>query len=1496
MMQRRAGRSRRQGAWVNVLTVAALAVAGTVMIPAAATPAYADAPATVPQTAVTADPLPTVQIDGVVWSQAVSGNRVFAGGAFDTARPAGAAPGVDTVERKNLLAYDITTGQLDTSFVPKLNGSALVVAVSPDGRTLYVGGNFTFANGNARDRIVAYDLSTGQVVQSFAPSLDAGVKAIYATNTTVYVGGSFTTANGVARSRMAAFNATDGALLGWSPSSDNSVNSFVMTPDGSKLIVAGSFVTFNGVAAKGLQAVDPATGSTLPWAATSVVRNGGSDASIYNLSTDGTSVYGTGYVFNGSQGNLEGVFSADPSSGQIKWIEDCHGDTYGAYAMQGAVYTVGHAHMCDNIDGFPEVTPRAWWRAQAFTTDATNTIHRNTVGSYANWAGYAAPSPLAWYPALEQGAASGQGQAAWSVTGNGDYVVLGGEFPTVNSVKQQGLVRFAVRSAAPNKVGPAANALLKPSLTSSSPNTIRVGWQTTWDRDDQALTYKVYRDGKLTTPVYQVTTNSRFWNKPFLSFVDTNLTAGRTYSYRVFAYDPNGNYTASGSATFTVGTASTTSAYSDRVVADGATQFWRLNEPTGTVAFDSAGGYDAVTGATLVRGIDGPIAGETASKFDGTATSTINSQYNMYGPRVFSAQAWFRTTTTTGGEILGYGTAATGLSGTNDRAVFMTNAGKLVFDLYPGAHKSVTSPATYNDGQWHQVTATFDGTMMSLLVDGVAVASRNDGVYPWWQNGYWRIGGDKLTGMSGVPSSAYFNGDIANVAIYPSALSRQKVADQYVLAGRTTTVPAAPADLYGAAVYGDDPDLYWRLGDASGSTTAADSSRTLNTGDYRPGSSANATSGALAGVSDSATQLNGTSAGVASRAQIQGPNTFTVEAWVKSTTRTGGRIVGFSSTQTGTNGTNDRMIYLQNDGKAVFTVTSGTRVNLTSPAALNDGQWHHVAGTLGGGTMRFYVDGVAVGTATAASPQSYTGWWRAGSGTTGGSTSSYLAGSLDEVAVYSTALAGERVAAHYFAGKTGQTNQAPVADFAATPTNRSVAFDALASSDADGTITAYAWDFGDGSTGTGATATHLYAKNGTYPVKLTVTDSGGLTSSTTKNVTVELPNSLPTAAFGFTAADLAVAFDGSASSDPDQTVVGYAWNFGDGSSQPTSSSPTASHTFPATGTYQVTLTVTDSEGGTGSLTRDVAVLAANVAPVGAFTSTVSALSVSVDGSTSTDSDGSIVNWAWDFGDGQTATGATATHAYTASGTYPVKLVVTDDRGGTQEVTRSIIVWAPSTTNLATDTFGRVVANGLGSADLGGAWSVSGSTANYSVNGSAGVMNVPASTTTQGFLNTVRGTDVEVNVDVQLDKVANGGGAYVSVVGRRLNNNDYRAKARVLSNGTVSISLTKVVAGAESTIATQTVSGLTVGAGSVVKIRFQATGTVATTGSTALNAKVWAAGAAEPAAWQVTGSDTTAALQQAGGVGLAGYVSASTTNGPVAVTFDNLAAGTVQPAG
>lgn len=448
---------------------AAAAVVAMLLITFGLTPVRADAATAAQSTAVadsdtassstpstvTADALPTWQVNGVVWSQVTVGNTVYVTGSFTTARPPGVAVGgAGQIAANNIFAYDITTGNPISGFSHSLNAQGLTITASPDGSRVYVGGDFTTVDGVSRGHIAAFNTATGALDTSFAPTLSNQVHAIAATNTTVYAGGNFFKASGSTRTRLAAFNAADGSLLPWAPKADdNQVLAMVLTPDASRVIVGGQFTTLNSVAASGLGALDASTGATLPFAANQTIKNGGTKSAIDSLAVDGNQVYGAGYAFG--TGNFEGSFAADPTTGQIIVANDCHGDTYGVAPVGQVLYTVSHAHNCSTIGGFPQSDP---WstnmrHALAFTTYATGT---NTGPDDYGWNYNGVPSSslLQWFPTLGIGSYTGQSQAAWSVTGNSKYVALGGEFPTVNGKAQQGLVRFAVHDIAPDKVGP----------------------------------------------------------------------------------------------------------------------------------------------------------------------------------------------------------------------------------------------------------------------------------------------------------------------------------------------------------------------------------------------------------------------------------------------------------------------------------------------------------------------------------------------------------------------------------------------------------------------------------------------------------------------------------------------------------------------------------------------------------------------------------------------------------------------------------------------------------------------------------------------------------------------------------------------------------------------------------------------------------------------------------------------------------------------------------
>lgn len=551
-------RRHRAAASVAVLALVVAAVFSGGGAPATARadswPANPADPKTPPTAAI--DRLATVQHNGVAWNQVMVGNTVYVAGRFTAARPAGSPAGQNQVTRNNMLAFDLLTGALKTSFNPNLNGQALSVAAAPDGSRIYVGGEFTSVGGTPRSRIAALDPVTGALITSFNVGADNQVKSIVATASTVYLGGLFTRINNTSRARIAAVRATDGGLITtFAPvmtgSIDSSprVNAMTLSPDGTKLVIGGNFVTLNGSnrPGYGLGMVNPTTGASLPLPINDLVRNAGKDAAILSLSSDGVTFYGTGYVFGGG-GNLEGAFAANWSDGRVKWIEDCRGDSYSVYSSSTAVYVAGHPHQCLNLGGYPETQPPM--RAVAFSKAATGVLLRDPRTNY-NREGQPAPSLLNFFPLLPSGTVSGQGQGAWSVVGSGSYVVFAGEFPSVNGVGQQGIVRFATREIAPNKMGPrAVDANFTPTISSPASGQVRLIWPANYDNDNSTLTYAVLRDN-LTTPVGTLTRDSVWWSRPAMTFTDTGVPGGQ-HSYRVRASDPFGNSVTSPAVSITI--------------------------------------------------------------------------------------------------------------------------------------------------------------------------------------------------------------------------------------------------------------------------------------------------------------------------------------------------------------------------------------------------------------------------------------------------------------------------------------------------------------------------------------------------------------------------------------------------------------------------------------------------------------------------------------------------------------------------------------------------------------------------------------------------------------------------------------------------------------------------------------------------------------------------------------------------------------------------------
>ena len=179
-------------------------------------------------------------------------------------------------------------------------------------------------------------------------------------------------------------------------------------------------------------------------------------------------------------------------------------------------------------------------------------------------------------------------------------------------------------------------------------------------------------------------------------------------------------------------------------------------------------------------------------------------------------------------------------------------------------------------------------------------------------------------------------------------------------------------------------------------------------------------------------------------------------------------------------------------------------------------------------------------------------------------------------------------------------------------------------------------------------------------------------------------NQPPVARFTFTPVSpgpgVPVAFNAAPSHDPDGTIVSYHWDFnGDGVFDRTGVTPT--WTFPAAGTYNVRLVVTDGLGATGQVIQPVTVAVVNQPPVARFTFTPTAPRpgdwIRFDAGASSDPDGTITSFQWDFqNDGVfDASGPIVFHQYSVAGTYTVRLVVTDNLGAIGMAVQPITVAA-----------------------------------------------------------------------------------------------------------------------------------------------------------------------------------------------------------------------------
>ena len=482
-------------------------------------------------------------------------------------------------------------------------------------------------------------------------------------------------------------------------------------------------------------------------------------------------------------------------------------------------------------------------------------------------------------------------------------------------------------------------------------------------------------------------------------------------------------------------------------------------------------------------------------------------------------------------------------------------------------------------------------------------------------------------------------------------------------------------------------------------------------------------------------------------------------------------------------------------------------------------------------------------------------------------------------------------------------NRLPVAD-AGGPyvagVRMPVRFDGRQSTDPDGPSNKlkYAWRFGDGTTGTGATPSHAYGQLGAYTVVLVVTDAkGGVSAPDTTHVSIET-NADPVASAGGPYAGTAgapVTFDGRGSSDPDERLpLTYTWRFGDGSS---GSGARPQHVYASAGSYEVILVVTDAWGASSAPDTAAAVIAANEIPVadpgGPYAGTAGA-TIQFDGSGSTDPDGHLpLRYQWDFGDGTSGSGVAPFHAYVSGGTYTATLTVTDALGAAGVPVSTTATVTAATTDLVRDAFSRTGGPGWGTADAGGLWRIDADViSSFSVDGSRGLVVASSSRPRNVIATDGYGLDVEGLVSFSIDRTPDNPDRFytVQVYARRDDrfsdgDNYYRFRVRAFGTGAMDVRLEKNVNAVPTWLVAGTSIPTTWAPNQRYWIRWACLGT---SPSTVLHMRVWADGTPEPSAWQVSATVSEPALDIPGTTGIrVEGPNADQVNFPVTFSFDDL---------
>ncbi|MGD0386339.1 MAG: LamG-like jellyroll fold domain-containing protein [Solirubrobacteraceae bacterium] len=437
----------------------------------------------------------------------------------------------------------------------------------------------------------------------------------------------------------------------------------------------------------------------------------------------------------------------------------------------------------------------------------------------------------------------------------------------------------------------------------------------------------------------------------------------------------------------------------------------------------SGDGDDGFALGGVTFGAGGPL-GAASTSFNGS-TGMLETEEKLNSPASgnFTLSAWFKVASgySSGGEIIGFANTQTGTPASWAPNLWMDNSGHIAAGETTGSTKEVaTTSAVYNTGNWYYVVASFSSsTGLTIYVNGSSVATNSSATSATAYTGYWTLGWAYGSGYTPTPTSYYLAGSLAEVAVFPAALSSAQVTTLY--GGGSGTESS-----FETRVKADAPSEFWPLQSASTTTN-------LPYVGSLPDVSGNNDLGTPEGgvtpsddgpfVSDGAMYFDGASTSKVETATSNAalPASWSVAAWFRAPSglSTGGTILSFDTAQAGGGSGHDPLVWMDNSGKIVVGTYAGGQKEATSSVAYNTGTWYFLVATVSStGGLSLYIDGSLVGSNAAGTAGGTSGgYWIIGYGDDSGWTdvpsNLYWTGQLAHVAYFPSTLSSGAVTTLY---------------------------------------------------------------------------------------------------------------------------------------------------------------------------------------------------------------------------------------------------------------------------------------------------------------------------------------------------------------------------------------------------------------------------------------------------------------------------------------------------